>query len=167
MTEIRKRIAALSVAASLLIGANGCSKNNIKRNIDENNNISYTGEVNLKGLNDLYIVEIVNVNKERKLYLTKRSIDNFFDDFDYEYLLFGMKDELTDSYHDYTSNYGTVENIIPFNQFLSIYASKITNTGEFKEKYTAEEILDIFDYIKKDYEEIMKNDNVKKLNLKK
>lgn len=166
MTDLKRRIAALSLVASLLISTTGCNKNSIERKIDNENKITYTGEVNLKGINNLYIVVLRDINNERKFYLTKRSVDHLFNDCDYEYLFLGTKDELTDEFSEYKTSYGTVENIIPFSQFLPIYTTNLTNNDEIKDKYSAQDILDIFDCIKKDYDELIKNVNVKKLELK-
>lgn len=166
MTDLKKRIAALSLAASLLISATGCSNNSIKRKLDNNNKITYSGEANLKGINNLYIVVLTDINNERMFYLTERSIDNFFNGFEYEYLLLGTSDELTDQFCGYTTSYGKVENIIPFSQFLPVYARNLINNDEFKDKYSAEDILSIFECIKEDYEDLIQNENVKKLELK-
>lgn len=159
MTERKKKLISLILSTSFLFGLSGCGTKGIEKSVDENNNIVYSGELSLKDMNNIYVVEIINVNNERDLYLTIKGVDNLFNGFQDQYICYGLNDEITDQCNNYVSSYGEVENIIPFNQFLPIYS-------EVKKEYTAEEIYGVFECIKKDYEELMKNDKVKKLELK-
>ena len=156
MKNRKNKIAALTLAASMLLSATGCTP--IKRTISNENKIVYSGSVNSEDLENLYVVEINDLKKEKQLYLTKK-IQLLGGS--YRFNLLGTETiilELTKEKEIITS-YGKIENIISFSQFIATY-------GEIKEYYNAEEIINIFEAAKKDYEELMKNDNVKKLELK-
>ena len=57
----------------------------------------------------------------------------------------------------FKSDYGYVKAVYDILPFITYY-------GEDKREYTAEEIVEIFELIKKDYSNIKNNDSIKKLN---
>ena len=156
MKNRKNKIVALTLAASMLLSATGCTP--IKRTISNENKIVYSGSVNSEDLENLYIVEINDLKKEKQLYLTTK-IQLFGGG--YRFNLLGTETiilELTKEKEIITS-YGKIENIISFSQFVTLYS-------EIKEKYSAEEILGIFECVKEDYDELIDKEEVKKLELK-
>ena len=161
MAEIRKRIAALSLATSMLIGTTGCSSNTIKKTIDKSGVETYSGEITLSSIDNLYIIEIKNLSDETQLYLTREALEVKGDFSSYnEYIILGTNIELTHELKGYNCDYGEVINVVPLKQFISSYV-------ELKETYTAEEIVNIFESIKDDYNNLITKEDVKKLELKK
>ena len=168
MTEIRKRIAALTIAASMLIGTTGCSQNSIWRSIDALNKATYEGDINLEGLDYLYIIEIKDLKGNKDLYLTKRdSLKNILGGYKYKILGTSILLTQSDDANVYTSDLGEVINVIPFKQFWAVYYNEVTQSDEIVYWYSAQEIIDIYELVKKDYDKLMTNENVKKLELKK
>ena len=163
MVKRKKELLSLLLLAGVItFSANGCSKisnSKVKRVLDENNNITYTGEIYDSELEYLYIFEIENVNNNKELYLTRLNTG-------FNYYLFGtdvvignkfLRIQSNDPY-EINSDYGKVTNVYEFKQFVPIY-SKINNI------YTAEEINKIFEKVKDDYNQLKDNNNIKKLEL--
>ena len=158
MKENRKRLFSLLTATTILLSTTGC--NSIEKNEDENNNVTYSGKISLDGLDRLHIVEIKNLKGENKLYLTEKyRLYSRYSPSYYYFEIFGTDIELTNDSNGYECDYGNVLHIIPYEQFITSYI-------ELKDNYTAEEIINVFESIKKDYDELIKNDKVKKLELK-
>ena len=161
MTERKKRILSLLVSSTILFSLTGCSKSVVNDN--NNDSINYIEEIDLDNLGNYFIVEIKNLKDEKVLYCAKKdriysrwsTVNSEFKLLDNDVII--AKEFLLNSY---SSEYGEVTNVIPIKQFVSLYA-------ELKEKYTEEEIIKVFESVKIDYDELMKNDNVKKLELKK
>lgn len=156
MTERKKKIASLILASSLLISATGCTRSNIKQNIDENKNITYSGDIDYDKLKYLYIVEITNVVGERKLYLTIEE-----GGLNFVFYALGTKNIVSKSVENSVSSLGIVTNILEFQQFIPAYLE-----SDVKDTYSAEEIIDVFQKVKDNYDEILENENIKKLRLK-
>ena len=167
MIEMKKRIAALSVAATLLVGTTGCSYNSIERIIDSQNNATYEGDIDLEGIDHLYIIEIKDLNDNKKLYLANRnSFENFKGGYKYKILGTSLLLAQSDNVNVYTSDLGEVINVVPFKQFWATYHNEVKQNDEITRYYSAQEIIDIFEFVKRDYDKLLKNEKVKKLELK-
>lgn len=161
MTERKKKILSLLVSASLLFGLTGCSKSVDSTKVNDSNT-NYIEEVDLNNLDKYFIVELKNLKDENVLFCVRRekiygrwsAIDSEFKLLDNDVII--VKEF---SLHSYSSEYGEIINIIPLKQFVTLYT-------ELKEKYTEEEIKNIFESVKKDYDKLIKNEKVKKLELK-
>lgn len=157
MTERKKKILSLLVSSSILIGITGCMP--IRRTINDEDKIVYSGSINSEDVENLYVVEIIDLKNEKQLYLT-RKVQLLGGS--YRFNLLGTETKILElnEEKEVITNYGEIKNIVSFNQFITTFA-------EVKENYKAEEIIKIFESAKKDYDEIIKNEKVKKLELKK
>jgi len=157
MTERKKKLLSLLVSSFVIFNLTGCST--ISRRNNAVNEIVYSGSISLDAVKNLYIVEISDLKNEKKLYLTKRV--NLFGGGS-KFNLLGTENIILElsGEKEIITNYGEVKNIFSFPQFVTTYT-------EFKQSYEANEIIEIFECVKKDYDELIKNDKVKKLELKK
>ena len=161
MTEKKKKIAALTLATSMLISTIGCSKKEVNSLNTNNSNLTQTNNIKLDNLDNYFIVELTNLNNEKLIYLTtKKVIVQVYTYPKIEYKIINKDITIAQMLKsEYTSEYGEIINIIPIKQFISIYT-------ELKESYTEEEIYKVFESVKKDYDKLIKNEKVKKLKLK-
>jgi len=161
VTERKKKILSLLVSVSILFGLTGCSKSVDKNKVNDGNT-NYIEGIDLNNLSNYFIVEIKNLKDENVLYYAKRErIYRRWSAIDSEFKL--LKNDVVIvkefSLHSYSSEYGEIINIVPLKQFISLYT-------EIKEKYTEEELNSVFESVKNDYDKLIVNDNVKKLELK-
>lgn len=156
MTERKKKLLSLLVSSTLLFNLVGCSS--ITRKTNAVNEIVYTGNISFEALENLYVVEIIDLKNHKQLYLTEK-VSMFGGGFKFKIL--GTQNIILEinKENNLITNYGKVENIVSFPQFIITYT-------ELKETYNADEITKIFESVKEEYDEIIKNDNIKKLKLK-
>lgn len=150
MNNIRKKIIALTLAGTMITSLTGCNKLDAKLN-ETTKQYELTGKISKNSLKDsYYIVEIITIDDKSELYLGKGYYSSVIDDI-------YTKNELTIMDKGFKSDYGYVNAIYDILPFITYY-------GEDKKEYTAEEIVEIFELIKKDYSNIKNNDSIKKLN---
>ena len=169
MMERKKKLLSLLLTSSLVFSITGCNKNTEEIIIKKDNNITNNGKIDIRNLeryygnmDNFFIVVIKNLKNETELYLTNSEYINgvsYRPSFE-QYEIIGTNINITTSLNNYESNYGKVLEILPFKQFIPLYC-------DIKDVYKAEEIVEIFESLKKDYNELIKNENVKKLELKK
>jgi len=168
MTERKKKILSLLVSTSLMLGTTGCSEIDIERNIDSNKVATYEGNINLDSMNYLYVIEIKDLNENKELYLTHcKGLEKLTGGYKYKILGTSIILAESDNMNAYTSELGEVINVIPFKQFWATYLNEVRKSNEITNYYSAQEIFDIFELVKTNYDELIKNDKVKKLELKK
>lgn len=161
MTERKKKILSLLISASILFSVTGCSKSVDKTKVNDSNT-NHSEEIDLNHLDKYFIVEIKNLKDENVLYYAKRDrIYRRWSAIDSEFKLLNNDVVIVKEFslHSYSSEYGEIINIVPLKQFISLYS-------ELKENYTEEEIVSIFESVKTDYDKLIKNKNIKKLELK-
>lgn len=145
MTERKKKIIALSIAASLMAGLSSCKKQELDLKI--NNETKQEELIGLLYENDLdycYIVETNELNI-RKLYFV-------FDKTRTETNIIDIVKMLCNTDAEIIS-------ILPFEYFVDLF-------GEEKNVYTTNDINMILHEIEKEYSDIKKDEEVKKLELK-
>lgn len=149
MNNIKKRIIALTLTGAMLTSLTGCKTKDLNVKLNEDTKeYQLIGEISKEKLkNNYYIVEIVTIDDKSELYLGKGHPSTCIND------IYTNK-ELTQGYK---SDYGYVKAIYDILPFLTYY-------GEDKKEYTADDIVEIFELIKKDYSNIKENESIKKLN---
>lgn len=141
MTERRKSILSLALTATLLISLTGCKKDTIKKEYNEKSQqYEFTGIVDSEAIKDLYIIEYIDSNNYKSIILVRKE----------------QKSIVGTEYRDFDGNVienGEKTHILEVKP-LSSY------TKDKKANYTGEEITEIYNQIKDEY------NNTKKLEKK-
>ena len=161
MKITKKELLSLLLTGTLVISTSGCIKNTIKRRTDVNKEIVYVGEINDSGLEYLYIFEIEDISNNRELYLA--SYDGLI-----KYYLLGTSSVIANKIKtgensliitkEINSEYGKVINAYKFKQFIPLYS-------QINDIYTADDIIEVFNKVKEDYDVLINKQNIKKLEL--
>ena len=163
MNKITTKIAALTLI-STMIASCGINKENIE--IKQKNNKESKLLEKVTSINNIYIVEIKDIQDNSKIYLAKHyTISSQNTNYEEFRLLNNDNIRIASNRNSnqFISNYGEYVKNIRINKFLSYYDIDI------KEFYSTEEIFDIFEKIKQDYDKfpLEKFDNVNQKKLTK